>query len=339
MRAFFIDRPGHTRFGTIEEPRPAPGDVLLRIRMVGFCGTDLNTFRGRNPLVSYPRIPGHEIAATVEWSGADVPETIQEGLDVAVLPYTACGTCPACKRGRPNACRANRTLGVQQDGAMTDRIAVPWRNVLAAPTLSHHALALVEPLSIGFHAVERAEIQPGDRVAVLGCGAVGLGVVAGAAQAGATVIAIDLAPGKLALARVAGATHTLRAGDDTLPEQIQALTGGDGPDVVVEAVGLPETFRAAVDLVAFTGRVIYIGYAKAPVTYDTSLFVKKELDIRGSRNATADTFRTVADMLALGGLPVDALVTQCVAFDDAGEALHAWDAHPQDITRIHVDLT
>jgi threonine dehydrogenase-like Zn-dependent dehydrogenase len=215
---------------------------------------------------------------------------------------------------------------------------VPWRNVLAAPGLSLHALALVEPLSIGFHAVERATIQPGETVAVLGCGAVGLGVVAGAAQAGATVLAIDLAPGKLTLARTLGATHTLLAGDDTLPEQIQALTGGDGPDVVVEAVGLPETFRAAIDLVAFTGRVIYIGYAKAPVTYDTALFVKKELDIRGSRNATSDTFRTVADVLAERSLPVEALVTQCVAFDAAGEALHAWDTHPQEITRIHVNL-
>ena len=152
MRALVIDAPGRTRLGTVTEPRPAAGEVLVRVRTVGFCGSDLSTFRGANPLVSYPRVPGHEIAGVVEAVGAEVPDTVRVGTDVTVVPYTACGACAACRRGRVNTCRHNRTLGVQRDGAMTALVAVPWAAVLAADGLSRSALALVEPLSVGAHA-------------------------------------------------------------------------------------------------------------------------------------------------------------------------------------------
>src|SRR5690606_5064011 len=154
--------------------------------------------------------------------------------------------------------------------------------------------------SVGRHAVVRARVEPADRVAVVGCGAVGLGAVAAAAATGAQVYAVDVDPRKLELARAAGAAHLVDSGTTPLHATLQALTDGRGPDVVIEAVGLPATFLAAVQEVAFTGRVAYIGYAGAPVSYDTSLFVKKELDILGSRNATAADFSAVIDLLRDG---------------------------------------
>jgi threonine dehydrogenase-like Zn-dependent dehydrogenase len=339
MKALQIDREGHTRLVSVAPPDVSADDVLLRIRTVGFCGSDLNTYRGLNPLVSYPRIPGHEIAGTVERVGANVPDDrIRSGMQVTVLPYTACGRCPACRRGRANACRDNQTLGVQREGALTELVAVPWEKILPADGLSARELALVEPLSVGFHAVDRGRVQAGDTVLVIGCGAVGLGAIAGAAHRGARVIAADLHDDKLALGRKAGAAETIDTRGGALHDRVQTLTGGDGADVVIEAVGLPETFVAAVYEVAFTGRVVYIGYAKAPATFDTSHFVKKELDILGSRNATADDFRGVIAMLRGGAFPVDDAVTRVVALEDAGEALHEWSAHPATITRIHVDL-
>src|SRR5690606_35699612 len=136
---------------TRPEPACAADEVLLRVQTVGYCGSDLNTFRGLNPLVSYPRVPGHEIAASVAAVGAAVPqERLYEGMLVTVVPYTACGRCPSCRRGRSNACRDNQTLGVQRDGALTEWIAVPWDKVLAAEGLPAEELALVEPLSVGF---------------------------------------------------------------------------------------------------------------------------------------------------------------------------------------------
>jgi 2-desacetyl-2-hydroxyethyl bacteriochlorophyllide A dehydrogenase len=339
MKALRIEAPGAVRLATAPEPKVGPEDVLLRIRTVGFCGSDLNTYRGLNPLVAYPRIPGHEIVATVEALGAAVPpERLRPGTLVTVLPYTSCGRCSACRQGRVNTCRDNQTLGVQRDGAMTERIAARWGTVLSAPSLSPRALALAEPLSVGAHAVARARIRAGERVLVIGCGAVGLGAVAVAAARDAVVIAADVDDHKLELGRLAGATHTLNTRTAELGDFLREVTGGDGPDVVIEAVGLPETFLAAVQEVAVAGRVVYIGYAKAPVSYDSSLFVRKELDILGSRNATAEDFTTVIQLLADGRFPVDQAVTRTVALADAAEALQSWHAAPDLVTRIHVQL-
>ncbi len=338
MQTFMIQQPHQAGFGTAEEPTLAPDEVLLRIHTVGFCGTDLSTYRGKNPLVTYPRTPGHEIAATIAEVGAAVPDGFPIGARVAVLPYKPCGRCAACQQNRPNACRDNETLGVQREGAMTVFLAVPWQTVFVSLTLSLRALALVEPLSIGEHAVARARITDQDTVAVIGCGAVGLGAIASAAHRGARVIAIDLEAHKLEIARECGATHLIIGGNDDLHAQLHALTDGEGPDVIVEAVGMPETFVTAVEEVAYTGRVVYIGYAKAPVTYNSALFVKKELDIRGSRNATPEDFRQVMDLLEAEVFPVDAVVTATVPFAEAPQALAAWDAHPLDYTRIHVRM-
>lgn len=339
MNELVIDAPGSVSLRPATIPTPAPHEVLLRVRTVGFCGSDLNTFRGANPLVSYPRVPGHEIAATVEAIGSGVPsDTLREGQRVTVVPYTACGRCPSCRRGRANACRDNQTLGVQRDGALTGYIVAPWEKVLVVDGLTLRELALVEPLSVGYHAAMRARVAAGDRVAVIGCGAVGLGAVAAAAAAGAEVVAVDVDDRKLDLARAAGAAHLLNSARTPLHDALQPLTDGDGPDVVIEAVGLPATFVAAVQEVAFTGRVAYVGYAGTPVSYDTSQFVKKELDIFGSRNATAADFAAVVDLLRTGSFPVDGAVTRMVDLNEAGEALRQWSADTSAVTRIHVNL-
>ena len=189
-------------------------------------------------------------------------------------------------------------------------------------------LCLVEPLSVGFHAAARGRVTASDTVLVLGCGAVGLGAIAAAAFAGATVIASDIEDSKLALAREAGAAHVIHSGD---------LTNDLEPDVVIEAIGLPETFRLAVDVVAFTGRVVYVGYAKEAVSYETKLFVQKELDILGSRNAL-DEFPTVIAMLQQGKFSVEKLISKTTDLDGAGEALAEWSRNPQAFSKILINV-
>lgn len=338
MRAFFIHAPGTTRIGEIDKPVPGPGEALLRVQAVGMCGTDINSFRGRNPLVSYPRIPGHEISAVVDTAGPGAPPALPPGTPVTVSPYTGCGICAACRRSRSNACRSNQTLGVQREGAMTEFIVMPWEKIYAAPGLSSHELCLVEPLSVGFHAVDRGRVIPGDIVAVFGCGGVGLGAIAASAFRGAITIAIDVDDAKLELAQRAGASHTVQTRRQDLHERLQAFTNGHGPDVAIEAIGLPDTFRAAVEEVAFTGRVVYVGYAKEPVSYETRLFVQKELDILGSRNATPADFAAAMRMLRAGAFPVDRVITATIPLDRAGEALQAWDANPAAFSKIIVEL-
>ena len=206
-----------------------------------------------------------------------------------------------------------------------------------APGLSVAEYAMVEPLAVGFHAVDRGRVQAGDTVLVIGAGMIGLGAIAGAGLArGARVIAADLDDGKLALARKAGAAETINSKTENLHEQLLELTGGSGPDVVIEAVGLAETFVAAVMEVSYAGRVVYIGYAKNPVAYETKYFLLKELDIMGSRNSTPKDFQDVIALLQSGRYPIAETITRTVSFDEAPAAMADWDANPAAITKIQV---
>ena len=334
MKAIALTAPGKVKVIDVPEPVRGEGEVLLQVEMVGLCGTDLNSFRGKNPLITYPRVLGHEIAATVLEGTPDLPA----GTRVAVSPYTQCGHCSACLRGRANACTFNQTFGVQRDGALTELLAVPAEKVYPS-ALSLRELCLVEPLTVGAHAVARGRVSPADVVAVYGCGGVGLGAIAGAAFRGATTIAIDLDDEKLETARAAGAAHVIHTRRDLVHERLAELTGGLGPDVVIEAIGLPETFRAAVEEVAATGRVVYIGYAKEQVSYETRLFVQKELDIMGSRNAQPQDFHQVIKLLESGRFPVDRAISAIVPLPDAPHALAQWSDDPARFTKILVNVS
>ena len=333
MRALAIRAPREAEFVELPEPELGPEDVLVQIHYVGLCGSDLNTYRGLNPLVAYPRIPGHEIGGSLAAKGERVPDRVALGRRVMVSPYSNCGLCPACRVGRPNCCEWNETLGVQRDGALTARIAVHYSKVYASDMLSLQELALVEPLSVGYHAANRGEISEIDTVLVLGCGTVGIGVISAAARKGAKVLAADIDPGKLAQAKTYGAAHVINSGQTDLLQEVARLTGGEGARVVVEAVGLPQTYRQAVQAVAYAGRVVYIGYAKSEVCFDTVDFVRKELDIRGSRNALRE-FPAVIGMLERRERPYDELITRVYPFDQAAQALADWDAAPGRFAKI-----
>lgn len=339
MKALQITSPGETRIIELEQPRPQAGEVLLRLRRVGYCGSDLSTFRGLNPLVSYPRIPGHELGAEIVELGSEVSGDWQPGQKVLVLPYTSCGSCSSCQQGRFNACRDNETLGVQRDGGLAEYMVVPASKLLASEKLDFHELAMVEPLTVGFHAVDRGRVSAEDSVLVFGCGAIGLGAIAGAAERGAKVIAVDIDVEKLALAKQAGATEVINSMTESLEARVLELTNNEGPRVVVEAIGLPQTFRAAVELACFAGRVVYVGYAKAPVEYESKYFVQRELDIMGSRNATPKDFEAVIAMLEGGRFPVEQALTRTVSLEDAGAALQAWSDKPAEVTKIQIEFS
>jgi threonine dehydrogenase-like Zn-dependent dehydrogenase len=228
-------------------------------------------------------------------------------------------------------------MGVQRDGAMTEYISVP-RERLYTAKLSLKELCLVEPLTVGAHAAARGRVMADDTVAVFGCGGIGLGAIASSAFRGATTIAIDMDDQKLEIARKAGALHVINTAREDLHQRLSEITAGNGPHVVIEAIGLPLTFRAAVEEVAFTGRVVYIGYAKEPVSYETRLFVQKELDILGSRNALPEDFREVIRMLEAGRFPVEDAVSAIVPPEQAAEMLAAWSANPGRFTKIMIQF-
>lgn len=329
MKAIEIQEPGKACLVDIEKPALNPGEVMVKLEYVGFCGSDLNTYRGGNAMVTFPRIPGHEIGATIVEIGNDVPAgTFSIGQTVTVNPYTNCGHCASCHRGRVNACENNETLGVQRNGAMQEFISLPWQKIIPCGSVSVRDAALIEPMSVGFHAVDRGRVTDTDIVMVIGCGMVGLGAVVRAVLRGATVIAADLDDEKLALAKKLGAAYTYNTATEwnNLPS----------PDVVIEAVGAVPTYQLAVNRVAFTGRVVCIGYSKNDVPLTTSLFVKKELDIMGSRNANPSDFEAVINYLSKADAPVDTFISNIIEPADADKALKEWSANPGKVYRILV---
>ena len=338
MKAIRITRPFELEVVDMERPACGAGEVLLQIRYVGFCGSDLNTWRGGNAMAKAAVIPGHEIGAEIVEVGADVPAELQPGMTVTVDPYTACGHCASCRNRRFNACEHNETLGVQRDGAMREYFAVPWQKVIVAEGLTAKQCALVEPLSVGFHAVDRAGVTDKDVVAVFGCGMIGMGAIVRAALRGATVIAIDIDDEKLEVAKAAGATYGINSAKVDVGGRIAELTGGLLADVVVEAVGAPVTQRAAIASVGFTGRVVFIGYAKDDTAFRTADFVKKELDVRGSRNAQPEDFRAVIGCIRKGSVPLDKFISHVVPPETAATAMAHWHENPGKVFRILVEF-
>ncbi|MBQ6199900.1 MAG: zinc-binding alcohol dehydrogenase family protein [Prevotella sp.] len=336
MKAIQILEPSVMKVIDLAAPQAGDDEVLLKLEYVGFCGSDLSTFRGGNPMVRMPVVPGHEVGATIVSIGKNVPEGLKPGMTVTVNPYTNCGKCASCRNGRVNACQHNETLGVQRWGAMCEYIAMPWEKVIPAGLLTPRTCALIEPMSVGFHAVSRAQVTDIDVVMVIGCGMVGMGAIVRSASRGATVIAADIDDEKLAIAREMGASYTVNTLKDNVHARLLEMTSGFGPDVVIEAVGSPATYQMAVDEVAFTGRVICIGYAKTEVSFQTKYFVQKELDIRGSRNAQPSDFRAVIHYLERGTCPVDRLITREVSPEEAPETMQWWHENPGKVFRILV---
>ena len=339
MKAIQITHSQELNVIETEEPQaPGQGEVMLKLCYVGFCGSDINTFMGRNTMALNPVIPGHEVGATIEAVGEGVPETLKQGMVVTCNPYTNCGKCASCRNGRVNACEHNETLGVQRNGAMKEYIVLPWQKIIPAGSLSPKVTALVEPMSVGFHAVSRAEVTDVDTVMVIGCGMVGMGAIVRAALRGATVIAADIDDEKLALAKKMGATYAVNTKSENAHQRLQELTGGFGPDVIIEAVGSVPTYQMAINEVAFTGRVACIGYAKSEVSLQTKYFVQKELDIRGSRNATPQDFRAVIRYLENNDCPTDELITKVIKPEEALDTMRWWSENPGKVFRILVEF-
>lgn len=283
MKSIQVTRPGAVTVAEVDAPRPRAGEALLRVCYAGICGSDIQTFRGTQPFASYPRVPGHEFSAEiVELGGAS--EDFAVGDVVTGVPYFQDGTCYSCRRGLINACVHNETMGVHRDGAFQELITMPLDRLHTADGVDPRDLALVEPFSIGYHAVLRADVAEGDRVLVLGAGAIGLLTMLSALTRGAEVWIAD--------------------------------------DVVCEATGLPVSFLNAVEASAVGARIVLIGNGTREVTFNQSTLIKKELTVLGSRNS-AGVFDTLIDLLARKVVDVSPLRTRIVPHTGAAEALES----------------
>ncbi|MBI2298556.1 MAG: alcohol dehydrogenase catalytic domain-containing protein [Armatimonadetes bacterium] len=326
-----LTAPGRLEIVDLPPVEPAPGDALVRLHTAGICGTDLHSFHGRNPLLSLPRVLGHELAGTVAGGDTDLPP----GTPVVIDPRLTCGACRPCRIGRSNCCEAMRVLGVHVDGGFRGEIAVPTERLHVLPAgVSLELGALVEPLSIGANAVLRGGVTAGDTVLVQGAGAIGLAALLLARAAGAWVVSSDPIPARreLALRLGAGAAVDPHAEDEGA--RVLELTGGEGAAVVIEATGRVDVLRRALDHVAAAGVVVTLLISPEALSLPvTEYLVKKELDLRGSR-LNRDLFPRVIELLANGVIDPSPMITQRYPLADAPAAMAFASEHPGEACKV-----
>ena len=311
MKTIVLNEPGRfTLIETSEPSSPGPGEALVRIHRVGICGTDLHAFRGTQPFFSYPRILGHELGVEVLALDPAAPAgAIAVGDRCSVEPYLNCGSCGACRRGRQNCCTRLQVLGVHIDGGMRECITVPIAKLHRSAALTYEQLALVETLAIGAHAVQRAQIEPGEWALVIGAGPIGLATMQFASLAGARVIALDVNADRLAFCRARGlAEQTIDGRGDALAALVE-LTGGELATAVFDATGNLASMAHAFEYVAHAGRLTFVGLAQGDVGFHDPSFHRRETTLLASRNALPADFTRIIGQIEAGAIDTRPWIT------------------------------
>ncbi|OEO30035.1 dehydrogenase [Devosia insulae DS-56] len=336
MHALVCRQPGVLELETRPTPQHGEGEALVRPLRVGICGTDYHIYEGKHPFLEYPRVMGHELAVEVleapDGSGFDPGEIC------VVNPYISCGSCIACRAGKPNCCVRIAVLGVHRDGGMASLLSLPAANLVKSEGLSVDACATVEFLAIGAHAVRRSKAAAGQRALVIGAGPIGLGVGLFAALSGATVTMMDLDPARLAVAEAIVGARTIVAGDGAR-EAAAAQTGGDGFDIVFDATGNARSMQGGFDFVAHGGTYVLVSVVKSSISFEDPDFHRKEMALLGSRNATSEDFQQVIAAIASGRIPIDKLITHRTTLTDAARDIALWATQKRGLIKAVIEIT
>ena len=337
MKTVLINKPFEIAVTDTPKPETKEGEALLKILYGGICGADVASYTGNQPFTTYPRIPGHEFSAEI----VSIPENdrgLKPGDIVTANPYFNCGECYSCRRGYVNCCTDNRTMGVQRDGSFCEYVSMPVERIYDGKGLSAKELALVEPFTISYHAVNRAPVKAGDRVLVVGAGPIGLFALIAAREKGAEVYVADILDGRLEKALGFGAKGVINSAKCDIVAEAMKITGGDGFDVCIEACGQSVTFLNCIDCAAFAGRIILIGNGKKETTFLHSILLKKELNVYGSRNSYPSDFKDVIDIIASGRVDVLKMVSAVYPMDRADEAFKALANNKGDLCKVLVKI-
>ncbi len=325
MKTIILQQPGQLAYSQSTAPAvPATGHAVVRVRRIGVCGTDLHAFRGRQPFFTYPRILGHELGVEIAEPGPN-DLGLKVGDRCAVEPYLNCGHCIACRAGKTNCCTSLEVLGVHADGGMQESISVPLNKLHRSATLSCDQLAVVEPLSIGAHAVERAQLQPEEFVLVIGAGPIGLSVIQFAQLKNARVIALDVSESRLDFCRAHyRMTATINAQTEDVIARLNEITNGDLPTAVFDATGNVASMQQAFNLVAHGGRLIFVGLVQAEISFHDPNFHRRELTVLSSRNSIGADFKRIIAMMESGQITIDPWITHRVPFTETVEHFSDW---------------
>ncbi|WP_240422086.1 zinc-binding alcohol dehydrogenase family protein [Paenibacillus periandrae] len=313
------------------------GEALVKVRRIGVCGTDYHAYRGKQPYFEYPRILGHEIAGEI----VDIDPNsrgIQKGDYVTVIPYLTCGNCVACRNGKGNCCIELKVIGCHVDGAMREYITVPEDYVVKAEGLSLEQIVIIEPMSIGLHAVNRAQVRRDEFVLVIGAGPIGLAAMKFAKLAGAKVIAMDINEDRLRFCQEwADVDDTIQATGDVIAD-LARVTEGSFPTTVIDATGNAKSMNSTFEYAAHGGKVVYVSLVQADITFYDPDFHKKELTLLGSRAATKEEFDYVIQCLRANQIHAEAFITHQAPIDQAIEQFQHWLSPPSGLIKALITL-
>lgn len=320
------------------EPTPASGEALVRVERVGICGSDLSLYKGTHPYRLYPRIQGHEAAGRIVAFGDGDAAGLSVGDRVAVEPLLPCGTCYPCRINRRNCCTRLQVIGAHVDGMFREYVALPLFTLHQASDLDPDLAALAEPVSIAVQAVARGEITAADRVLVMGAGPIGTAICLAATDRGARVMVADKIPARLEIARAYGAEQTVNADDDDISDVAQDWTDGEGPSVVVDAVGAPAVIRLCCETVASAGRVVIVGLSEQEVSLPILDFTRKEMTILGSRN-NAGLFADAVDLVRRNRDRMTAMITHRYPLSQFPDAIKFAAEHPSEAEKVMIEVS
>ncbi len=324
MKTIVLEEPGRFRLTDASVPSaPGPGEALVRVRRVGVCGSDLHAFRGKQPFFSYPRVVGHELGVEIVALGT-AESHLAAGDRCAVEPYLNCGRCIACRRGKTNCCVRLQVLGVHTDGGMREFMTVPVGKLHRSKTLSVDQLALVEMLTIGAHAVRRAELEEAECVLVIGAGPIGLSVIQFAQLVGARVTVLEISERRRQFCRQHLKVDTCLDGQTDPVAELQALLNGDLPTTVFEATGNPQSMMRSVDYVANGGKLVFVSLVQGDLTFRDTELHRRELTLLRSRNATGADFAWAIQMLEEGKIDLAPWITHRAPADEMVAAFPSW---------------
>ena len=321
-----------------EKPMPVrkDGEVLLKIKKIGVCGTDIHAFGGTQPYFEYPRILGHELAAEYIEGNA---EGFKLGDKVTFIPYFHCGECVACRNGLTNCCANIKVFGVHIDGGMAEYVTVPEQYLLHGDGLDYDQLALIEPLAIAAHGVRRAAVNSKDTVLVMGAGPIGVGLIQFAKIAGAKVIALDINEYRLNFCKTAlNADATINPANEDVTARLMEITNGDMPTVVIDATGNRNVMNSAFNYIAHGGRFVLVGLQKGELSFSHPDFHKRESTLMSSRNATKDDFLYVMECLKNGKIDPKKYITHRASFNDMITEFEKWIDPKNNVIKALIEL-
>lgn len=324
MKALVLNRA--MAFSYEERPMPAcpSGHVLVQVEAVCICGSDVHAIQGHQPLFSFPRVIGHEVAGVVRQTGAGVTQ-LQPGDRVCLMPCIPCGACRACRAGRTNSCGSLKLYGVQTDGGLQEYMAAPESNWLKMPEgAAPEEIAMLEPLTIGAHAVAKLNLEPGHRVLVVGAGPIGVSCAMNARTYGAQVTLSDSSPARREFAGERFGMAVLDPTREDYLSHIQQTTQGELFDAVVDTTAAKLAMENDWKWICQGGKIVFVGICNGTLELDGVSFHMREPSLFVTRNSTRRDFERVLQFWQLGMLQPERFITHRVAFAQAGEALPRW---------------